>query len=138
MARAKRGAEPETLPSSHDLAWRIGRLAKEKKAVDVLVLDLRRLSAACDYFVLASGMSEPQVRAITDHIDDTLSAEGIRPWHVEGRSNRKWVLLDYVEVVVHVFHQETREYYRLENLWADAGREEVPEESGKRDGEEEA
>lgn len=115
----------------------IGRLAREKKAEDVVVLDLQGISSACDYFVLATGGSEPQVRAITDHIEASLGLRKVRPWHVEGRANRKWVLLDYVEVVVHVFHRDTRDYYRLENLWADAPREEVGEEpAGTEAGEE--
>lgn len=105
------------------LARRIAQLALEKRATDVVVLDLRQLSSACDFFVVASGLSEPQVRAITDHVEESLGGEGIRPWHVEGRQNRRWVLLDYVDVVAHFFHRETRDYYRLENLWGDAPRE---------------
>lgn len=124
--RARRGRKRRTLPAGldpQDLARRIGQAALQKKAEDVLILDLRGLTAACDAFVLASGLSEPHVAALADHLEDALSAEGIRPWHVEGRRNRKWVLLDFVDVVVHLFLKETREYYRLENLWAEAPRE---------------
>lgn len=111
--------------SSSELAGRLGRLAADKRAVDVLVLDLRGLSSACDYFVIATGLSEPHVAGIADHLEDALREEGIRPWHVEGRQNRKWILLDFVDVVVHLFLTDTREYYRLENLWSEAPREEI-------------
>jgi ribosome-associated protein len=127
-AKAKTGAgekRPKRKLSSRTLARRMARAALAKKAEDVILLDLRELSSACDYFVLATGLSDPQVRAITEQIEETLAGLGYRPWHVEGRANRKWVLLDYVDVVVHVFHRDTREYYRLESLWADAPREVV-------------
>lgn len=113
-----------------ELARRIGRVAFENQAEDVVLLDLRGLTAACDVFVLASALSEPHVAALAEHIEDALAAEGVRPWHVEGRRNRKWVLLDFVDVVVHLFLKETREYYRLENLWAEAPRETVGPEGG--------
>jgi ribosome-associated protein len=107
----------------HDLARRIAGLALEKKAESIVILDLRELSSACDYFVVATGLSELSVKAIAEHIEDTLASESIRPWHVEGRQHRRWVLMDYVDVVVHLFHKDTREYYRLESLWADAPQE---------------
>ena len=94
--------------------------ARAKKARDLVALDLRELGAVCDYFLLCSASSEVQVKAVTDHIEETLREEGLRPWHVEGREGRRWVLLDYVEVVVHVFHERTREYYLLDRLWGDA------------------
>ncbi|MCA9727100.1 MAG: ribosome silencing factor [Candidatus Eisenbacteria bacterium] len=112
---------------SHALARRIAELALEKKAEDTVILDLRELSSACDYFVVASADNEQKVRAITEHIEDELENEGLRPWHVEGRSHRRWVLLDYVHVVVHVFHEDARGFYSLERLWAGAPREEVSE-----------
>ena len=115
-------------PPAHALAHRIAQLALEKKAEDILVVDLRGLSSACDFFVICSAGSEPQVKGIVDHIEDALSASTDRPWHVEGRSHRRWVLIDCVDVVVHVFHRETREYYMLERLWADAPREEIKDE----------
>jgi ribosome-associated protein len=126
QARPRRTRAGErTAPVASELAHRIARLALEKKAEAVTVLDLRELSSACDFFVLATGVAEPQVKAIADHIESTLADDRIRAWHVEGRQNRRWVLLDYVDVVVHVFHKETREYYRLESLWADAPREDL-------------
>jgi len=116
----------------HEIARRIASLALEKKAESVLILDLRELSSACDYFVLATALSEVQVKAVAEHIQETLAAESVRPWHVEGLHHRRWVLLDYIDVVVHLFHRDTREYYRLENLWADAPQEIVSEEAGPR------
>jgi ribosome-associated protein len=120
----RRPARRAGLPSS-ELAGRLGRLAAERLARDVLILDLRGISGACDYFVLATGLSEPHVAGLADHIEDSLHEEGIRPWHVEGRRNRKWILLDFVDVVVHLFQAETRDYYRLESLWSEAPREEI-------------
>ena len=120
----RRPARRAGLPSS-ELAGRLGRLAAERRAQEVLILDLRGISGACDYFVLATGLSEPHVAGLADHLEDSLREEGIRPWHVEGRQNRKWILLDFVDVVVHLFQAETRDYYRLENLWSEAPREEI-------------
>jgi ribosome-associated protein len=120
----RRPARRAGLPSS-ELAGRLGRLAAERRAQDVLILDLRGISGACDYFVLATGLSEPHVAGLADHLEDSLREEGIRPWHVEGRQNRRWILLDFVDVVVHLFQAETRDYYRLENLWSEAPREEI-------------
>jgi ribosome-associated protein len=94
--------------------------AVAKKARQPVALDLRGLDGVCDYFLLVSGSSEVQVKAIADAIEDRLREHGSRPWHVEGREGRRWVLLDYVEVVVHVFHEKTREYYLLDRLWGDA------------------
>ena len=94
--------------------------ALAKKAVDPVALDLRDLSGVCDYFVILTGTSEVQVKAIADHIEEKLREAGAKPWHVEGLEGRRWVLLDYVEIVVHVFHEKTREYYMLDRLWGDA------------------
>jgi ribosome-associated protein len=97
--------------------------ALDKKATDPVVLDLRELAAVSDYFVIVSASSEVQAKAIADHIEERLSADhASKPWHVEGRDGRRWVLLDYIDVVVHVFHERTREYYLLERLWGDAKR----------------
>jgi ribosome-associated protein len=109
--------------SSHDLALLAARETLKKKADEVVILDLRTLTSVCDYFVIASGSSETQVKAIADQVVDGLSRKGEKPWHVEGYQALKWVLLDYVDVVVHVFHQETRTLYQLERLWADAAKE---------------
>ena len=85
-----------------------------------MALDLRDLEGVCDYFLIVSGASEVQVKAIADAIEERLRECGLRPWHLEGLEGRRWVLLDYVEFVVHVFHEKTREYYMLDRLWGDA------------------
>ena len=105
------------------LARKAAEFALEKKAKDPVVLDLRKLSSVCDYFVVVSGDSEPQVKAIVDRVEEGLKDAGETPWHVEGMAGRQWVLLDYVDVVVHVFHERARETYLLERLWGDAPRE---------------
>ena len=92
----------------------------DRKAVDLLVLDLRGLTAATDYFVIVSGTSDAHVRGMAEHLMDALAPAGISPHHVEGLAQGRWVLLDYVDFVVHVFHPELREFYQLERLWADA------------------
>lgn len=105
-------------------ALKLMRLAAEaaqsKKAVQIVGLDLSSLEGVADYFLICSGSSEPQVKAITEAIEEKLRLAGAKPWHVEDGS-RRWVLMDYVDVVVHVFHEKTREYYLLERLWGDAG-----------------
>ena len=94
--------------------------AISKKARTPVALDLRELSGVCDYFFICSASSEVQVKAVAEGVEDALRERGVRPWHIEGFESRRWVLLDYVEVVVHVFHEKTREYYMLDRLWGDA------------------
>tara|TARA_Y100001968_G_scaffold263716_1_gene252362 strand:+ start:338 stop:712 length:375 start_codon:yes stop_codon:yes gene_type:complete len=101
-------------------------LALERKASDVVVLDLRGISTATDYFVIASGTSDVQVKAIADHVRDELKKDSVRPEHLEGLRGGRWVLMDYVDFVVHVFHPQAREFYQLEWLWGDAPRWDVP------------
>jgi len=101
---------------------RSAELAQERKAHRVVVLDLRGISSATDFFVLASGRSDVQVKAIAEHVTDQLRKEGHRPGHVEGLQGGRWVLLDYIDFVVHVFHPQARDFYQLENLWGDAPR----------------
>lgn len=96
--------------------------AYAKKASDLVALDLRELDGVADLFLICSGSSEVQVKAIAEAVEEKLTQAGYKPWHVEGREGRRWVLLDYVELVVHVFHEHTREYYLLERLWGDARR----------------
>ncbi len=94
----------------------------EKKANDVTVLDLRKLKTSmADYFVVCHATSDKQVVAIADSVEDTVRKEtGEKPWHVEGRELAEWVLLDYFDIVVHVFKEEKREFYGIEELWSDA------------------
>jgi len=104
------------------LAKQVAELALSRKAEEVVELDLRELSSVCDYFVICHGESEVQVKAIADAILEGLDGAGMQAWHVEGYSGRSWILIDYVDVVAHVFHRDTRLYYRLEDLWGDAPR----------------
>ena len=94
----------------------------EKKASDVLVLDLREIKhAVADYFVICSGTSDTQIEAISDSIEEhVLKQSREKPWKKEGFQNKEWILIDYVDVVAHVFDQQKREFYDLEDLWADA------------------
>ena len=101
-------------------------LTLERKAHDVTVLDLRGLSTATDYFVVASGRSDVQVKAIAEHVVEELKGEGTPAGHVEGLTGGRWVLLDYIDFVVHVFHPQARAFYQLENLWGDAPRWDEP------------
>ena len=87
-----------------------------------MVLDLRGLTVIADYFVVCSGESTPQVKAIVAHIEEELGKYGARPGKIEGLSNARWVLMDYGDVIVHVFEDETRLYYELEKFWLDAPR----------------
>jgi ribosome-associated protein len=119
---------PSREPEPRTVAETAARLALSKKAEDIAILDLRGLSALCDYFVVATGTTDVHVRAIADHILQQLEKAGMRIWHVEGYSQGRWVLLDAVDVVIHVFSPDTRRYYALERLWGDAPAEAVGEE----------
>ena len=101
-------------------ARRAADLCIDLKAKDVALLDLTHISDATDYFVIASGSSDTHVRAIAEHVLEELRKQGVRAHHVEGLQQGRWVLLDYVDFVVHVFHPVLREFYQLERLWSDA------------------
>jgi ribosome-associated protein len=109
-------------------AQRAASLALDLKARNVLLLDLARVSDATDYFVIASGTSDTHVRAVAEHVMEQLKKEGVRVHHVEGLTQGRWVLLDYIDFVVHVFHPTLREFYQLERLWSDADITEVDRE----------
>ena len=100
--------------------------ADAKKAFDIQVLDLRGLTSITDYFVICSCGSTTQVSAVADGIEQALVHAGIRPSHVEGKTEASWVLMDYRDVVVHIFEPQARAYYNLERLWHDAPRLPVP------------
>jgi ribosome-associated protein len=104
------------------------RAALDKKALDVVVLDLRGTPAFTDFFVLCSGHTQRQVKAIADGIEETLRAAKVRPAHVEGYERAEWVLMDFFTLIVHVFTPQTRQFYSLERLWGDAERIEVSDE----------
>jgi ribosome-associated protein len=103
-----------------DVLSRVVDTLLDRKAVDPVVLDLRGLCGATDYFVIVSGTSNAHVRGMAEYLVDALAPSGIEPHHVEGLAQGRWVLLDYVDFVVHVFHPELRDFYQLERLWGDA------------------
>ncbi len=111
------GSDPNEFPAD---VVQAAELALERKASDVTAMDLRGISSATDYFVLATGTSDIQIRAIADHIVETMAEQEIRPLSVEGMDRARWVLLDFVDFVVHVFHPSARDFYSLESLWGDA------------------
>ncbi len=113
--------------SSQQLATRSAELMLDKKARQIIIMDLRGLTTVTDYFVLGTGESDVQVKAIVDHLNESLETENSKPYHIEGYDKLSWVLIDCVDVVAHVFLPESREYYGLERLWADAEVSEVAE-----------
>lgn len=123
--RGVRGARPRRPPAPADdgaaLRWAL-QACSDRKAVEGLVLDLRSLTDAADRFVIVSGTSDTHVRAIAEHVLETLRQQGVRAHHVEGLAAGRWVLLDFVDFVVHVFQPALREFYQLERLWGDAPR----------------
>ncbi len=97
----------------------------EKKGLDVKLLDLRGITTIADYFVICSGESDMQVKAIADNIDRRLTEEGVKIWKQEGFKALSWVLIDLSDIVVHIFRNESRQFYNLERLWGDAPVEEL-------------
>ena len=110
---------PDNYSDSKKFAQEIGELALQKKADKVKILDVHKITSMTDFFVICSGNSDVQVKAIVDHIVDEVAVVE-RPFNKEGYDTREWILLDYINVVVHVFHQASRDYYDLERLWIDA------------------
>jgi ribosome-associated protein len=111
--------DPATLDVPEELAA-AAELAGERKAQDTLLLDLRGISNATDYFLIATGTSDTHVQAIAENVIEGLKKAGHRPAHVEGLRSGRWVLIDYIDFVVHVFHPAARAFYQLERLWGDA------------------
>ena len=110
-------------PASLDLPREVARVVEllfDRKALEVTLLDLRGISTATDWFVIASGTSDTHVAAIADHVVDEMKKEGVRPLNVEGAREARWILVDYFDFVLHVFHPAAREFYQLERLWGDA------------------
>ncbi|HEX2466509.1 MAG TPA: ribosome silencing factor [Thermoanaerobaculia bacterium] len=106
--------------SQKDNLRRAVEAADQRKAIDLRVLDLRSVCDFTDYFVIASGSSQRQVQAIATAIEESLGAAGVKAHHVEGASQGRWVLLDYGDFVAHIFDEDRRRYYRLEDIWSDA------------------
>ena len=94
--------------------------AVDRKALDVIVLDLRGLSSFTDYFVICSGTSDTHVEGVAENIENKLYDQGVKLWHREGGKKASWILLDYIDVIIHVFTRDSREFYSLERLWGDA------------------
>ena len=101
--------------------------AHDRKAIDVVVLDLRPAEGFTDYFVIMTGQSTRQVQAISDAIQESLGEQDVKPAHIEGGDRAGWILLDYFDFIVHIFSPDTRAFYALERLWGSANRIEVPE-----------
>lgn len=113
--------------NSIDLVKFACKLLDSKKATDLVVLDIREVTSLGDYFVVASGTSTTQVKALAGELEDKLAEQKIEPRRIEGESSAMWVLMDYGDVIVHIFNHETRDFYCLERLWADAPKLDVKE-----------
>jgi len=123
--KAKAPAKVRVVSPGQQLAREIAHLTLNKKAFDVTVLDVRGLSTAADFFVIASGATDIQIRAIRRAIEEGLQPKGIKALHLQVEKTASWLLMDYVDVVVHIMQPRVRDYYNLEALWGDAPREEV-------------
>jgi ribosome-associated protein len=106
--------------TSYDKARRISALAADKKGESIVLLEIKKLSSMCDWLVIVSSTSSRRIKAIANSIKEGMSKEHVRPLHVEGLDNPYWALLDYGDVVVHIFFEDIREFYGLERLWSDA------------------
>ncbi len=127
MDRVERTSQPSPLPATPAIPDNIPpaleraiELAIERKARDIVLLDLRPVSDATDFFLIMSGTSDVHVRSVAEHIMEELKSEGVRADHLEGLRGGHWVLLDYIDSVIHVFHPAARDFYQLERLWGDA------------------
>jgi ribosome-associated protein len=116
---AKTEKHPETTPLPRQVELAIAA-AEDKKALDLVVLDLRTAAGFTDFFVICSGSNPRQIRAIADGVIEGLAATGVKPAHVEGYDRSEWILIDYFDFIVHVFAPETRTFYSLERLWGNA------------------
>lgn len=111
--------------TSHALARAAGELALSKKAFDIVILNMKNISSVCDYFVICSGSVDVHVKAITDAVEQGLKEQDVYPSHREGLEGASWILLDYFDVVVHIFTEEARLFYALDKLWGDAPTEKI-------------
>jgi len=125
MAKKRKGGDSKKLCDA------IVKGMQEKKAIDILVMDLRKVkNAVADFFVICTGGSDKQLDAIADSVDkEVFKTVKENPWHVEGKNNKEWMLLDYFDVVAHIFKKDKREFFALEKLWGDAEMTEI--EDGK-------
>lgn len=116
--------------SGSEIAEIGARAALDRRANNTVVLDLRGLSSVADFFVICSGNSDTHVEAIADIIEEKLGEQNVKLWHREGERKASWILLDYIDVIVHIFTENAREFYSLERLWGDAPRIVYDDESG--------
>jgi ribosome-associated protein len=117
--------------SSKEKAILIARAALEKKADNVVIMSMSDVAAVCDFFLICGGSSERMNKAIADHIVRALKELSIKPSHIEGYNEGSWILLDYIDVVIHIFKNDLREFYSLERLWADAPQNSITEDRVK-------
>jgi ribosome-associated protein len=115
-----------TPSSSKEKALLCAQAALDHKAIDLAILEVKKLSSFADYFVISSGSSDRQVQAIASHIEEKLGKQGLHPLGIEGKREGRWVLLDYGDVIIHIFYHPIREFYDLERLWSDAPKVELP------------
>jgi ribosome-associated protein len=115
-----------TPSSSKEKAFLCARALSDRKASDLVILEVKDLSSFTDYFLICSGNSDRQVQALASHLEEKLGQQGIHPLGSEGKREGRWVLLDYGDVVVHIFYQPVRDFYDLERLWSEAPRVELP------------
>jgi ribosome-associated protein len=125
MTKLERQPRPHSTPRLPADVKAAVAAALDKKAIDLVVLDLRKASAFTDFFLICTGANAKQVQAIVDAVEDVLAARGLKPALVEGYAHAQWVLVDYFDLIIHVFSPTTREFYGLERLWGDAKRIEV-------------
>ena len=126
MAQKKSLKQELTKKKIRQIVFSAGQLCLEKKASSVVVLNLKKISDVTDFFLISEGYTDIHVRAVSEHIIENLEKKfKIKPWHVEGMEYAKWILMDYVDFVIHVFLPETRNFYQLEKLWTDAERHEI-------------
>lgn len=116
-----------TAVATRATARKVALFALEKKAVEITVMDVRKVTDVTRFLVVCAGQSSPQVKAIADHVIDSCREAGLEIYHVEGYDSLRWVLIDLVDIVVHIFQPEVRRYYQLERLWGDAPSELIDE-----------
>ena len=109
----------EKVNKPQNIAKIISELMLDKKAYDITIIDVSHITSLTDIFVICTSDSTPQSKAITNHIKDELTKYNLKPWHIEGYEYMRWILIDYINVVIHIFDKESREYYNFEQLWAD-------------------
>ncbi len=108
--------------NSEELVKKIVTVLDSKKGMDIVGIDIRELTTIGDYFILVTGTSTPHVKALAEEVEEALSKEGVEPRRIEGASSATWILMDYQDVIIHIFTKETREFYNMERLWSDAPR----------------